>query len=338
MSGLMAPVFGYAFFQIAHTAASVGVPEAIGESPATVEEIAAATRTDPAHLSRLLRSAAAAGLLTLREGGRYEVTALGRLLREDSPSQVKHMMALHAAPAVWQAWARLEESVRTGRPAFELAHGADLFDHLETDPELAQTFHRAMAASTSTQIPALVAHYDFGDFTEVVDLAGGNGTHLAAILAADDRISGTLADTAQGLSEASSVLGEAGVADRCTTAVSDVFESVPAGRDLYLLKNVLPDWDDESCTRILRNCREAMAPGGAVKIIASLVPEDPRTIDGGQMTALSFFDISLMTLTSGRERTLGEYEELLAKAGLRLREAAPIPDTAMYHEVTALAA
>jgi len=172
----------------------------------------------------------------------------------------------------------------------------------------------------------------------VVDVAGGNGTHLAAILAADGRLSGTLADTAKGLSEAPAVLNEAGVADRCTMTVSDVFEAVPAGGDLYLVKNVLPDWHDEDCARILRNCREAMAPDGAVKIIASMAPEDPRAADRGQMTAVSFFDISLMTLTTGRERTLGEYEELLAKAGFRLRDAAPIADTAMYHEITAVAA
>jgi hypothetical protein len=136
---------------------------------------------------------------------------------------------MHSHPAVWRAWGALEDAVRTGKPAFDLVNGSGVYEYLDTDSTLAEYFHETMATGTAAQVPAILEHFDFRRFGHIVDCGAGNGTFLAAILAANEGIRGTLFNTPGALEEAETVLGKAGVARRCDVVAGDFFQSVPAG-------------------------------------------------------------------------------------------------------------
>ncbi|WP_073482646.1 methyltransferase [Streptoalloteichus hindustanus] len=350
---LLPIVYGFALSQIAGTAVRLGVFEALGDSALPVEELAAATGAQPDPLARLLRAGVGAGLLAFRDDGRVVSTPLGRMLRSDSGWPLHRFLTLYGDPAVWRAWGALEDAVRTGKPAFDLVHGTPLFDHLPTDDRLAARFHAAMAAGTAMQNPVIARSYDFGRFEQIVDVGGGNGTLLATVLAAHPEQRGTLFDSTAALRNAPSVLSEFGVADRCSLVAGDFFASVPEGGDAYLLKNVLHDWNDQECVVILRNCRNAMSPGGRVLVLSALLPEQrqapaPSTVDplspedtvdspeGALFVLLQ--DIEMMVMTTGRERTVSDYARLLGDADLVLGEVIPLSTSSRYHLVEALPA
>ncbi|GAA4612125.1 methyltransferase [Actinoallomurus liliacearum] len=340
----LVPMLGFAVFQIAAATARLGVPDAIGDGAATAEELAATTGADPAALFRLLRAAAAVGLLTMSDGKKFELTDMGGMFRTDSPVEANSLMLLNSAAPIWKAWGGLADAVRAGETAFDQAYGVGIFDHLEREPELARLFHAAMASGTRSQIPQLARHYSFPDAEHIIDIGGGNGTHIAAVLEANPRARGTVFDTASGISAAPEVLGRAGVADRCATVAGDFFASVPADGNVYLLKNILVDWDDDSCVRILRNCRTAMTPRGRVVVVTTLMPEDIGTQSASDVLPACIFDISLMVTVKGRERTLAEYERLFTRAGLSLSKITRVtPDsadhtTSLFHILEAVSA
>lgn len=331
-------IYGFAMFQVVATAARLNIPEVLGDSAMTADELAARTGTDSSSLRRLLRTASVIGFCAMSADGRFTMTGLGRMFRSDSPWRAGTASALNSAPAIWRAWGALEDAVRTGKPAFDSVHGVGLFDYLKQDSELSDLFHATMASGTESQLAAIIERYDFTRFSHVVDVGGGDGTQLSAILAANPRLRGTLFDTAQGLRKAPDVLRRTTVADRCAVVSGDFFESVPTGGDAYLLKNILTDWDDESSVRILRSCRAALGaqPDGRVVVITSLMPEQVDQRDHGQTMAVSLFDLSLLVLTSGRERTLGEYERLLRAAGFGLAQVTPVAEHNLCHALDAV--
>ncbi|MBP2327249.1 hypothetical protein JOF56_007634 [Kibdelosporangium banguiense] len=332
-------IYGFAMFQVVATLARLNIPDVLGESAMTAQELAAETGADPASLRRLLRTAAVIGVCGMPADGRFAMTALGRMFRRDSPWQAGTASALNSAPAIWQAWGALEGAVRTGKPAFDSVHGVGLFDYLQQDAGLSELFHATMASGTGSQLAAIVERYDFSRFGHVVDVGGGDGTQLSAVLGANPQLHGTLFDTEQALRKAPDLLKRAGVADRCAVVSGNFFESVPAGGDAYLLKNVLTDWDDESSVRILRSCHAALTgrPDGRVVVITSLMPERIDEQNRGETMAVSLFDLSLLVLTPGRERTLGEYEQLLAATGFELDQVTPIAEHNLCHALDAVA-
>ncbi|ONI77916.1 hypothetical protein ALI144C_31430 [Actinosynnema sp. ALI-1.44] len=327
-------ILGFAISQIAGTTARLGVPDLIGNSSRTLDELVGGTGADHDCLRRLLRAAEAAGLLVIGED-RYQLTRLGRLFRGDSPWNARVHDAMHSHPAVWQAWGSLEDAVRTGKPSFDLVNGAGVFDYLDTDSTLAGHFHETMATGTAVQVPAILTHFDFGRFGHVVDCGGGNGTFLSAILAANEGVRGTLFNSPGALAQAQAVLAEAGVADRCEIVAGDFFTALPPGGDAYLLKSVIHDWDDESCVRILRNCRDAMAPGGRIVVFTSVMPERD-TVTPADALAVAVQDIEMMVMCPGSIRTVAEHEALFARADLKLAEVTPLHCPFLFHALEAV--
>ncbi|MFD9893909.1 methyltransferase [Amycolatopsis sp. NPDC059027] len=331
--------FGFAVFQISTTVARLGVPDVLDGAPKTADEIAASLGVDAGFLARLLRAAAGVGMLRVLDDGRYDLTELGRVYRNNAAENARRMTDLHAAKPVWQAWGALEDAIRTGKPAFDCAHGVGFYEYIKTDTRLAEIFHDAMAASSESQLPVFVPRYDFGDAKSVVDVGGGSGLHLAAILAANEDLRGTVADTAVALRGTAAVFEKAGVADRGTGEPSDIFKAVPSGGDVYMLKNVLLDFDDESCEVLLRNCREAMSPQGKVMVVALPMPESPQEQGSAAGLVSAISDIGAMVTTTGKERTLAEYERLFASADLALGEVTYIESgSAFYRVIEALPA
>jgi SAM-dependent methyltransferase len=217
---------------------------------------------------------------------------------------------------VWEPCGALHETIRTGRTAFELVYRAPFFKYLAEHPEDAAVFNAAMS-SLPAYIAAFVGAYDFSKFERIVDVGGGHGAKLLAILSANPRLRGTLYDlpavVAGALAAQRSTVG-----DRCDIVSGDFFEGVPAGADAYLLSGIVHDWDDEAAVTILRNCRRAIRPDGRLLLVETVLSpsSDPSR---------ALMDVLMMILTGGRERTEAEFRSLLREAGFALTQVVPTP-------------
>jgi orsellinic acid C2-O-methyltransferase len=309
----MPMLFGFYPTQVLHTLVRLGVPELLGDRLATADRLAAEAGAHPPSLARLLRAGVALGLLDM-DGDEYRLTETGRLLRAGVPGSMRNVVLLFAGDPVWRTWGRLEHSVRTGEPVYRNVVGADPFDYLAEHPDEEAVFNTAMAEGTRASAPAVVAACDLSGARRVVDIGGGNGVLLAALLTANPGLQGVLFDTPAGLRDAERTLTEAGVRDRCEIVPGDFFTSVPERCDAYVLKSVIHDWDDERAVRILRRCREAMSPSSVVYVVDPVVPTDPAELARIGTTLMS--DLNMLVCTGGRERTEAEFAALFAAAGL----------------------
>ncbi|MFI5937558.1 methyltransferase [Actinoplanes sp. NPDC051494] len=304
--------FGYATSQILHAAVRLGVPDALAGGPLPAAKLAAGTGCDPEGLARLARALVVLGVLAETDDG-YALTELGRPLCTGHPASLRTALLLLGDAATWAAWGSLADAVRLGGSAFEHAHGRPLFDHLAGDPVLSDLFGTAMGDGTGWVTAELTRVHDFSAARRVVDLGGGNGTLLAAVLAAAPRAHGVLVDSAEGAVRAAETLRRSVPPDRWSVEPGDFFDAVPPG-DVLLLKGILHDWDDDRCAVLLRHCRRAIAPDGRLLILEPVVP--PRAGPGAAASVLS--DIAMLVLTGGKERTAAEFRTLLDSAGFAL--------------------
>ena len=205
--------------------------------------------------------------------------------------------------------------MRTGENAFRLLHGIDVWEYRSTRPDESAIFDRAMTALTRAANASLLGAYDFGRFGTIVDVGGGSGTLLAAILVAYPRLRGVLFDQPHVVAAAGEVLERAGVADRCDVVGGSFFDAVPQGSDAYLLKSIVHDWEDEQARQILLNCRRALGENGTLLVVERVLAPPNEGPEG------KFSDLTMLVAPGGRERTLEEYDALLASAGLSLRGA-----------------
>lgn len=331
-------LYGFAISQIFATGVRLGIPQALGDSSRTVAELAEATGTDRDALRRLLRSLTGIGVLEQPSEDRFALSDFGAALRPEAATPLHSLAALYTDQTWWRAWGRLEESVRTGKSAFAAEFGKGLFDVLAEQPEFAERFNAGMTAVSQPQIPWVVDGYDFSGFGHVVDVGGGDGSLLAAILAATPGLRGTLFDTEKMIEPAARVLGAAGVADRADAVAGDFFVSVPAGADAYLMKHILHDWNDEECVQILRSCRTAIGdtPGAKVLVPAMIIPAWDDAQDDLGKVVTAWMDMEMLVMTTGRERTVAEHAELFQRSGLRLGEVVPLEPAMNWYLVEGL--
>ena len=309
-------VDGYRVSQAISATVSLGVPDLLGDGSSTSAELAAATGADEAMLYRVLRALASAGVLTEGGGRRFALTELGRPLRTDSPDSLAGWAEFIGRPHEWQAWSGLADAVRTGKNAFTSVHGTDVWTHRAQRPEEGAYFDRAMESRLHLMTASLL-DYDFGRFRRIVDLGGGNGALLAAILNAHDEVEGVLFDQEHVVAGAPAVLEGAGVAGRCEVVAGSFFESVPEGGDAYVMSAILHDWEDGDARRILETVRRAIPGDGTLLVLERLVGgpnEDFETKLG---------DLTMLVIPGGRERTRDEFADLFSSAGFRLRDAIP---------------
>jgi SAM-dependent methyltransferase len=306
------------------TATKLGVPDALGGNARTYQEVAQATGTNADRMRRLLRALASLDVVRDLGGGMFELTPVGNCLRAEVPGSLRPMLLL--GDSLWGELEFLPDCVKTDRNAFELRHGQAPFAYIAQHPERAAIFNDAMSALSAATGAALPQAYDFANVRRIVDVAGGHGTVLASILKAHPHLHGTLLDMPSVVEGARPLLAREGVADRCEVAAGDMFASVPADGDLYLLTHIIHDWDDAPASQILQSCRRAMGPDARLLIVDLVLPErveaSPRA--AGEM----LFDLAMMVAMGGRERTAAEIEALLGTAGLRLERviSLPIPD------------
>ncbi|GAB3483377.1 methyltransferase [Nocardiopsis coralliicola] len=308
-------IFGFMPSRLIHTAAWLGLPDQVADGARTTAELAGAVGADPAALRRLLQALTCFGVLIETEPDTFALGPMGGPLRSDAPDSLRSLAMHIGGEALWQSWGGIEESVRTGGGAFERQYGTDYFSYLDRNPRPAEIFNAAMGALTGDVTKRIVAEYDFSRFRSVVDVGGGSGTLIAAILSAEPALRGTLFDTEQGAGRAAPTLADAGVADRCTVRTGDFFTSVPEDGDLYVLKSVLHDWDDERSVRILKTCAQAMGPGDTILVVE---PSQSAEGDSGYDANAVLSDLNMMVLTGGRERSPEDIGELFRTAGLEL--------------------
>jgi O-methyltransferase len=300
--------------QSIHVAAKLALADLLAGGPKTVVELAEVTKTDGVALGRLLRALSSLGIFAEDAPGGYRQTPLSDTLRSDHPQSIRRWAMMLGARFVWEPCGELHEAIRTGRPAFELVYGAPFFKYLAEHTDDAAVFNAAMS-SLPAYIAAFVEAYDFSRFERIVDVGGGHGAKLLAILSANPRLRGVLYDL-PAVVEGALAAQRGAVGDRCAIVGGDFFEGVPVGADAYLLSGIIHDWDDESAVKILRNCRRAIRPDGRLLLVETVLTpsSDPSR---------ALMDVLMMVLTGGRERTEAEFGSLLREAGFSLTRVIP---------------
>jgi putative intracellular protease/amidase len=299
----------YLYAAALRSVAQLGVADHLAAGPRTAEELAAATGTQADLMYRTLRLLAARRIVG-EEAGRFYLTAQGYALRSDAEVSVRDAILMTAADSHWQSAGALTGVLRDGRPAFETLFGGSYYTHIKGG-EAGEVFNRGMGAFSAAVDRVAVQSYDFPATGTLVDVGGGVGGLLAQVLAERPALNGVLFDAEDVLAKHD--LGGVDPA-RWRLAPGDFFTEVPAGGDVYVLKRILHNWSDSECVQILRNCRRAMAPGGRIVVI------DPVVRPGFGPDAAKMYDLIMMVLLSGRERTQAEFVDLLAQAGLRVTQ------------------
>lgn len=310
-------IVGFQVSQGIHVAATLGVADLLADGPRTSDELAAVTNTHADSLYRLLRALASVGVFDEDEARRFTLTPMGTLLRSNVPGSLRGWAMHVGRPYFQEAWSHLEHSIRTGENAFQHVHGTDIWAYRAERPDESAIFDLAMESLTGAANQALLDAYDFGRFKTVVDVGGGNGALLAALLREYPEMRGVLFDQPHVVANAGAVLERAGVTERCEVVGGSFFDEVPAGGDAYTLKSIIHDHEDEPAVAILRVCGRAMATDATLLLIERIVGppnEDPR---------VKFSDLNMLVAPAGRERTLQEWDALLTRAGFRLATATP---------------
>lgn len=308
---------GFNISQIIYVTAKIGLADLLKDEPKTLEELVVASGTSSSGLYRLLRALLALGILTQDANDKFNTTELGCYLRTNHPASVRAHILFLAGEVNWQSWGNFIHSVKTGESAFQHLFGMNLFEYTTYNPQFGEIFNNAMAGMTGNMVQELVTGYDFSPFKQVVDVGGGNGALLIALLKAYPSLHGTVFDLPGAANQAIHLLGEAGVNERCAVIDGDFFESVPAGGDVYLLKSIIHDWDDQRACEILKNCGQAMDKNARLLILEGLIPEKIEATAShlGQV----IFDLRMLTMTpGGKERTETEFRQLFKNAGLNL--------------------
>jgi len=298
-------------------AAQLGVADALADGPLPIDELAVRVDADADALRRLLRALISRGVFRVRRDGRYELNSLADTLRSDAPVSMKSAARFYGSQEQRERWTLLVDAVRTGNAVVEALRGKESFDYFAENPELAELFNQTMTSVSEMTDATVVAGYDFSGYPTIVDVGGGHGPLLAAILAAAPASRGVLYDLPLVVANAPDLLQAQGVADRVVIAEGSFFDSVPGGSipgggDAYVLKNIIHDWPDEKAGQILRNVRAAVGPRATVLLIEFVIPKHNRDFPG------KWVDLEMMLNLGARERTAAEYRNLLSQAGFRM--------------------
>lgn len=301
-------ITGFRLSAALNVAADLGLSDALAEGPRTVAELADETAADPDTLRRLLRALAAAGVYDVAPGAAYANNALSEGLRSDVPGTLRPLARTLNCPELWAAWGHLGHSVRTGENAFEATNGTDVWTHRAAHPDENEIFNDNMTALTSSVAAGVADAYDFSGLSYVVDVGGGQGGLLEAVMSRHPQVSGTVFDREHVVATEPI---DAALGPRWSAVSGSFFDTVPEA-DAYLLKSILHDWPDQACVEILRTCRRGLRPGGVVLVVETLLDRP------GFEVHAAFSDLNMLVMPGGRERTEVEYAALFVAAGLRL--------------------
>ena len=294
--------------------AKLRVADKLASGPRSAAELATELRVNEDALFRVLRALAAVGVFEETTPRRFKLAAAGEMLRANVPGSMHDMALWITSPFHFRTYAELMHSVETGKPAAEKLVGMPVFEYFPSDPELSEIFNNAMTAFSNSVVPAALAAYDFSGIERLVDVAGGHGAALTAILQKYPRMQGVLFDLDHVVKGARPRIEALGLSTRCTIEAGDFFKAVPKG-DGYVMKHIIHDWDDERAIAILKNIRTAMGNAQGRVILLESVLQPGNAPDFGKV-----IDLEMLVMPGGRERTAEEFDALFAKAGFKLTQ------------------
>ncbi len=304
--------------QAVFAVAELGIADLLSAGPKSTDELASQLKVNESSLYRILRLLASQAVFAETAPRVFANTPVSNCLRSNVPVSLRAMTRFRGTDFIYRSFGEILHTVHTGEPGRLKALGMDGWEYLKQNPEIARIFDDAMTDLSAFAAPAIAAAYDFSQWDSIMDVGGGNGVLLAAILRAHPRLRGVLSDQQHVLERAKQrgfLSGE--LEPRSTLQACDLFHNIPSGCRAYLMKSVIHDWNDEDARRILRNCRKAVPKNGALLLVEFDLPEDSAPSRG------KFTDVSMMVLTGGKERTLAEYSVFLSDAGFRLSHAVP---------------
>jgi predicted transcriptional regulator/ubiquinone/menaquinone biosynthesis C-methylase UbiE len=297
-----------------YVAAKVGVADLIKDKSLPAAQLAQELNIDQDALSRILRVLVTVGMFTQNDEGRFSLTSLGQTLRSDTPDSVRDYIILYHELG-YQTFGNIMHTVWTGKAADVETFGTPIFQYLKSDESVGAVFHAGLRSRGRIEIASLLEAYDFSEAGKVVDVGGGTGALLSAILARYENLEAILFDSEPVIQQAQAERG--GPLPRCELVAGDFFESVPHGGDTYILKFVLHDWYDEDAMRILKRCRQAMNDNARLLIIEGLIERTDK------LTITDVMDLTMLVSVGGMERTENEYTALLEKSDFRLQRIVP---------------
>lgn len=323
-------MYGSWIAQTVYAAARLELADHVGDQEMDIEALAEVTQTDPDALYRLMRALAAVEIFTETAPRRFAMTPLAQVLRSDAKDSVKDL-TLFYGNEVYRSYGRIVDSIRTGERGFDAEYGMTLWERMASVEETGNAFRRGMGAvSWQDQLP-LPQTYDFSPIRTLVDVGGGEGTMLAAVLHENPEMRGVLVEIGAGIDESKRHFAEAGVIERCEVVEGSAFDELPRA-DGYFMSCVLHVMDDESSLRALGRIREAIEPGGRLVILERIVAP------GDEPCLAKILDLSMLLTNGGKERTEAEWHELLAAASFELTRLIPLPDFTGGVELVAIEA
>jgi hypothetical protein len=303
---------GVALTHSIYAAARLGIADLLADGPRATEELASLTAVDPQSLYRLLRALASVGVFTEIAPATFALTSIAERLKTDAPDSLR-AWAIFTGEITVPCWGELMHSLRTGHPAFESVFGRSVFEHLKTHPADAAVFDHHQAQGGLALHAAVATSYDFSAIQTIVDVGGGNGSLVAAILKRHPGVRAAIFDLPHVIERARAAAHPT-LNSRCDYIGGSFFDTIPPGADAYLLSRVLHDWDDDRAATILTNCRRAMHAGARLLVMERIVPH------GNEPHESKFMDLNMLIITGGRERTEHDYRALLERSGLRLTQ------------------
>jgi len=291
-------------------AAELGIADLLKGGPMGIDDLAVQTGSHSDSLYRVMRMLASQGIFREMKGRCFETSSLARPLQED---QIRYLILLHLNKNHFEMFGGLLKSVRTGETVSGVRSGKDLFDYIANEEKRNEWFNKAMSSASKMQVPALLSAFPFRKYGNIIDIGGGEGLFLAAVLSRAIKSHGLVFDLPNVLVKTGDVIDKHALSGRLEPREGDFFESVPSGGDLYMLKSVLHDWDDISSVKILQNVHRVMDERSRLLIIEAVLDEGNQS-SFGKMT-----DILMMAAAGGRERTHAQWETLLEASGFRIR-------------------
>jgi ubiquinone/menaquinone biosynthesis C-methylase UbiE len=308
----------YRVAQPIHVAAVLGIADLVADVPLSVDEIGSRTDTHADSLYRMLRVLACAGIFTELSDRRFGLTVLGNGLREGGPLRA---LAMLLGGVHYRAWGDLLETVRTGEPAFPRVFGRPFLEYLSSEPALQDVVNRSMTGLMEETIAAMTSSYDFAGVNTLVDVGGGQGRFVRALLEMHSIVRAIVVDFPPVAAAARKMLDSAGVGERAQTVGCDFFTGLPAGGDVYMLSRILQGLDDQRARAVLQRCADVLPPGGRVIVAEMVITSEHSTLTAGE-------DLHMMLVTTGgRIRTEQEHRDLLDATGFRLSRVIPTAST-----------
>jgi hypothetical protein len=308
-------IAGYWESRCVYVACELGLTDYLVDGPKSVEELATLTNCDAESLYRVMRALASMGIYaeTAEESRQFVNTPRSNFFRSDLPLSVRLHARLMLGEEGFLGWSNLLHTVKTGEHALKPLLGMDSWEYFDKNKERGALFNQAMSAMTNAENGVIIPAYDFTPYSVIADIGGSYGVLMSSILKVAPNSKGIVFDLERVINEATKNITDPVLKERCQFIGGDFFKGIPEGADLYIMKHIIHDWNDEEASAILKNVAKAMKPTSKILIIDALIePGNVPQFD-------KFQDLSMMVI-NGRERTEKEFEELLEPCGLKLNK------------------